>query len=483
MAFLQEFSKIAFFKDTPKTRYLFGPPLNSAELKNPGVGVSTTNPYYNRLLQLTGFQNGWRQAYPDLSTTLAPGSPSNSDPWKDARLHILQAIGNEENNTEGYNLPPESSGTGIIYGNTLYLGSTTSVEYDSVDSDGDEVVVSGTFPAVGNGKKVKLTAIDGISGLSIDTTYYTYAATSANSFKLASSASNASGGVPLEIGVGTSSPGVAYITEPGFSYQAPTSFATPSPQLVVGDYIFWGDDPNGLKIGGKITEVYTSGAEYNAGARYKFENPTEVAFPTYSTGPYSGDPIPQQIYYYRKSWNGKGISNDIGAGFYVLIGVEQDVAQKYTYYPYLGADDSNTFDTNGNAIQTSENKIVDCSTVEKYAFTDLIRIRRISNRFKSDETDTGVQEEIIPCTIHRTNNFYYDSAINISNGQLTSLFGNIPNNDIFPWWVAYYVNPWGGNSNKLDKNSTYVLEVNERLPAAYLPNKSDIYNYALNGGI
>lgn len=47
----------------------------------------------------------------------------------------------------------------------------------------------------------------------------------------------------------------------GWEYDEPTTFQAnlPSPGLAVGDYIFWGEDPNNLNIGGKIKTIYTSG--------------------------------------------------------------------------------------------------------------------------------------------------------------------------------------------------------------------------------
>jgi hypothetical protein len=54
-------------------------------------------------------------------------------------------------------------------------------------------------------------------------------------------------------------------------YNEETTFASPSTPLAVGDYIFWGEDPNNLALGGKIKTVYTSGADYDNGARYQFE--------------------------------------------------------------------------------------------------------------------------------------------------------------------------------------------------------------------
>ena len=246
-----------------------------------------------------------------------------------------------------------------------------------------------------------------------------------------------------------------------WTYNEETSFASPSPALAVGDFIFWGEDPNNLKLGGKIKTIYAVGsAEYTNGARYLFEKSIDVDFPTHPSGTYINEPIPQDIYYYRKTWNGKGLKTDVTEGFYVLIGVELENNQR-AVYPWL--------DPNGTG--TSDNRIVN----GQYAFTDLIRVKRISNRFKSDET-TQDSEQLIPCSIQRTNWF--------TNGSISnSLYQNV---DQIPFWLAYFVNPYAETASLLDKNTTYVIEVSERLPALiYGPqaNNTALYSYAIQGVI
>lgn len=504
MSELREFSKIIILRDTPETRFAFGPPIDENSIKTANIyAKDSTNPFYTRLVGTgVSMAGGWRWYYPNLDPALEPGTPPTSGSGSDGsgynlytdavRNNFLNAIGTEENNSVGYNRTPATSGTAVIYEDKLYVGSISSVNYDSIDSDGDDVVINGTFSTpIALKTKVILSNTSGISGLSLTTTYYAYAGTG-SSFKLASSASNAEDGVGLGLSAGTAGAGTAYLTPNGHEFSVPTTLNMPA--LSIGDYIFWGEDPNDLNVGGKIAEVYTSGPEFSSGARYRFEKNTNVAFPTFSAGtPYSGDPIAQNIYYYKKGWNGKGMKNnlqigpnEIGGGFYVLIKCEGD--STIVTYPYLGMDSAlvatqnNTTDAQNN----SNDRIVQAGTL--YAFTDLIRIRRISNRFKSDETDTGVSDEIIPCSIHRTNNFYYGANDINSSNVLTQLFEG-SNVGGFPMWVAYYVNPYGGNIGRLEKNTTYVLEVNERLPA--VPNFTtgsgtdpfSIYNFASSGAI
>jgi hypothetical protein len=272
-----------------------------------------------------------------------------------------------------------------------------------------------------------------------------------------------------------------YVGDVGGDYDEETTFAIPSPALTVGDYIFWGDDPNSLKLGGKIKKIYVNGvdAEYDDGARYQFEKNTTVAFPLHTEGTYEDFPIPQDVYYFRKSWVNKGIKNSFNDGFFVLIGMEQDQSGSYNIYPYLNCAGAPNPDNN------STNSVTNPNTPFKTAYTDLIRIRRISNQFKSDETSQDPTEQIIPCSIHRTNSFYYDNNNIDTNGNLTGLFGtNIQfSSNITPQWCAYYVNPYGDNSQKLDKNTTYVVEVNERLPAIQFGSVQEIFNASIGGAI
>jgi len=246
-----------------------------------------------------------------------------------------------------------------------------------------------------------------------------------------------------------------------WTYDEETTFASPSPVLTVGDFIFWGENPNNLSLGGKIKTVYAAGsAEYTNGARYQFEKSVTVALPLNTSGAFSGITAPQDIYYYRKTWNGKGLKTDVTEGFYVLIGVELENNQR-AVYPWLDP----------NAVGNSDTKIVD----GQYAFTDLIRVKRISNRFKSDET-TQDSEELVPCSIQRTNWF--------TNGDIPSSI--YKNTDQVPFWLAYFVNPYAGSASILDKNTTYVIEVSERLPALiYGPqvNNTTLYSYAIQGVI
>jgi hypothetical protein len=497
---LQEFSKIVILKDTQATREAFGPPIKESEILTSGLGAAdNTNAFYTRLVGTNvNFQRGWREPYPYIDAALDPGTPPTTGPGSDGsgtniwvnavRSNFLQAMTNvEENISNGYNKLPKSSGTAIIFGDELFIGSTSKKTYTGITTGSTEVTVTGTgFTGIAVGSKIRLSSVIGITGLSTATTYYAYAVGS-TTLKLASSLANANAGTAITSATGSFS-GSAELTVAGsgFTYTQYTDFATPSPNLAVGDFIFWGNDPNDLNIGGKIKTVYTSGAEFDAGARYEFEKTTALATPTDG-----GIPLAQNIYYYRSSWNGKGIKNleqndptvDIGGGFYVLIKLGGD--NNAIIMPYLGFDAARGQNTT-SVPDSSDARVISNNL---YAFTDLIRIRRISNQYVADESDTGPTEEIIPCTIHRTSNFYYVTpsgpgidTIDWVGGTLRSVHGGT-NDGGFARWAAYYVNPYGGSAGKLAKNTNYVLEVNERLPAVALGSGAAIYGFALNGSI
>jgi len=468
MSQLVEFSRILIFKDTPEIRSIFGQP-NGASI------VSTTGPKFYG-------------SFP--SDTLL--TDAGSQPL--LQRNLLHAMGVEET-TNNYNLAPASSGTAVINGNKLYIGGTVQVPYTAI-ATGSNVTVTGTgFGSIATGSKIRLSAI-GTTNLSTATTYYAYDVTS-TTLKLASSFANANNATAITTATGSfSGNGTATVADSDYTYTQYTSYTSPSPQLEVGDYIFWGDDPNNLKIGGKIKTVYTSGSEYNAGALYEFEQNTAEAFPVVSS-----EIVPQEIYYYRKDWNGKGFATDISNGFYILIGVELDSTGKRSYFPWL--------DPNGSITgASSDERIIDVSTPEKYAYTDLLRVKRVSKKYKSDLTGFqnepgGITEEIIPCTIQRTNSFWWDSTNQTQTGSTTTNtqslgVGSITTTPIMtltsfftqlnqmPPWISYYVNPYGNTNSKLEKNTTYIIEISERLPSLYhvhTVKDTAFFNYANSGTI
>jgi hypothetical protein len=229
--------------------------------------------------------------------------------------------------------------------------------------------------------------------------------------------------------------------------------STISPILAAGDYIFYGpanaSDPNNLKVAGKIKTVFSSGSdEYIDDKKlYELEKPAGNSEAT-ELDVYS------DLYFYRSSWNGKNISVDLSDGFYVLISVDENNGFR-ALYPFLGP---------GN---TSEDGVLDISTGTSYttwnSFTDLIKIKRISKKYKSDENDSAGED--IACSVFRTNTFNFYNSANLpqyDGSGNPQLFLNGPGD--VPYWCAYFVNPYGKNNTKLDKNTVYSIEINEMLP-------------------
>jgi hypothetical protein len=311
--------------------------------------------------------------------------------------NLLHAMGVEENGMTGWNLEPESSGKAYIYNG--YLNAFILNNYDG------SVLNAVNLPAAAsNNGNVYVVASENTPYTSNGTTWVA--------------------GSPI-----------------------PFTFDDPSTPLQVGDMLLYGDDPNNLRIAGKITEIYDSGdPEWIDGKRYKFSrdnNPDNVNLNEY-----------QSIYYYRGDWNGKNISVDITEGFYILIGVETSNSQRIIY-PYL-----NTNATSG----TSADQLIQPGTGNT-AFTDLVRVKRISEKYKFDQdrlSENDETQEIIPCTIRRTNSIKTTEIEDPVTKQRTMVA--FPNTGDFPFWVAYFVNPYGESASTLLKSSVYAIEINEMLP-------------------
>lgn len=364
MSFLQNFSKILIFKNSPDSKFYF-------ELEN-------------------GAQKVFNQTYP------LPNIANANVPWIDLNKpnfiqdNLLHAMGVEESQALGYNKAPASFGQAYL--------------------DGDEIILrnDGFVSLVGNLPSASANTGD------------TYVVTT--------------GG-----GVKYYSDGTTWINKGTYDF-----IGALSPVLVPGDYIFYGppdaSDPNDLSIAGKVKEVLTTAVGTNSSTtRIVLEKDSGV----------NNDLV--DLYYYRKSWNGKNIPVDISNGFYILIGIEVGGNNgRRIVYPWL--------DPLAPTNTSSDNQIVNTASPNKTAFTDLIRIRRISKKYVSDVTKTVAEaSELIPCTIVRTNTFQLSNTVSNSYFNTT---------DDFPHWCAYFVNPYGSSSTILDKSSVYVIEINEMLPAA-----------------
>lgn len=241
----------------------------------------------------------------------------------------------------------------------------------------------------------------------------------------------------------------------------PFTFEEPDTSLALNDMLFYGDDANNLNVAGKITTIYNSGStEYTQGKRFKLSkvNTPETSY--------------QDIYYYRNNWNGKGIPIDVTEGFYILVSIETSNNQR-VIYPYL-----NSLSTSSSA--TSSTQIVEPLTGTT-AYTDLIRVKRISSKYIYDQDRISDEEqEIIPCTIKRTNSVKSAIAIEVDQEDGEILLPAVfPTVNDFPYWAAYFINPYGETSNTLLKNSVYAIEINELLPSySIFPNAKVPANYS-----
>lgn len=336
--------------------------------------------------------------------------------------NLLHSIGVEEDGagsgTNGWNLEPVSSGKGYIYGG--YLNAFILDNYDgSVEEFGD-------LPSA--------------------------ASNNGNTYVVAT----------------TNTPYTSDGTDWNINTAIPFTYSDPATPLEVGDMLLYGDDPNNLRVAGKITEIYNSGSEeWIEGKRYKLSmdnNPNNVDLSNY-----------QDIYYYRGDWNGKNIPVDITEGFFILIGVEITNGQRILY-PYLN--------TNATSSATSSDQIIQPGT-GNIAFTDLVRVKRISEKYKYEKDrayEGDESQEIIPCTIKRTNSIK-TAFVEVDQMNKTKAMVAFPNTGDFPWWVSYFVNPYGESENSLLKSSVYAIEINEMLPyfsINYAANDQNNYQLFLN---
>lgn len=413
---LRQFSKILIFKNTPETRAAFGVNGNMDNWDGQSFTASTDKQF-----------NG---SYPaPLLTNFTNSFFANN---------LLHAIGTEEpigagaTGLNGWNLDPQTSGKAYIIDG--YIKAFDITEYtDSVS----------TLTDLGN---IEAPVVGGTYVVAIENKVYT---------RLAADPNATPDPLPERWSDGVD------IT-PQFTFQYPDGV------LGVNDMLFYGDDPNNLRVAGKILEVYESGSEeFTAGKRFKLSKENTPVGGNY-----------QDIYYYRSSWNGKGIPVDITEGFYVLIAVENFNNQRIIY-PFLNTQSTNSATTN-SSIQ-----IIEPGTGAS-AYTDLIRIKRISEKYKFDQdrpSDADEPQEIIPCKINRSNSIktVVVTETDQEDGVLL-LPGAFPTVNDFPHWVAYFVNPYGETVDSLLKSSVYAIEINELLPyytiASSAQTSANYYNFS-----
>lgn len=408
---LKQFSKILIFKNTPETKAAFGVNGDMDEWDGQNFTASPDKQF-----------NG---TYPteNLSNFTSSFFANN----------LLHAIGTEEpigagtTGLSGWNLDPVSSGKAYIIDGFIKafdIDEYTGAVAIFADLDGIDTPAVGDEYVVANENKV-------------------YTRLAADPTAAPALLERWDGGVDI-----------------------PFTFAYPSGGLDIDDILFYGDDPNNLRVAGKITEVYEEGdAEFTAGKRFKLSKENTPVDSNY-----------QDIYYYRNSWNGKSIPVDITEGFYVLIAVENSNNQRIIY-PFLNSKSS--------AAANSSTQIVEPKTGE-LAYTDLIRVKRISEKYRFDQdrvSNDPENQEIIPCKINRSNSLKTIKVLdNTGDAQLFEP-GLFPTTNDFPYWVAYFINPYGETSNSLLKSSVYAIEINELLPYYTIPStakNTTTYNNFLN---
>jgi hypothetical protein len=430
MSFLHAFSKILIFKDSTKTQYYFG-----GSNRTPGVGT---------VQNLTPQESGeskkrsviFNSVYPTVNfENFLPGSPGYTADPTFMQENLLHAIGTEDSIINNIYATSELAGTAFFKNDKFVYSSIPlgSITYPNVaNSDGLSLV----SPAPSNGNTAR--TID-------NNKIYTFAS-----------------------GAGTWT---------HTSYYTNITPSTINPALSEGDYLYYGpageSDPNNLKVAGKIKTVYGSGdTAYTADKKlFELEKPINNTS-SETAGAYS------DLYYYKASWNGVNTSVDISSGFYVLISVDESDGFRQIF-PWLGPG------------PTADDSILNNTTANNYsnytAFTDLIKIKRISKKYKADEYEDG---EDIPCTIFRTNTFDIYPGNSTSTSQIPSFvaqgvplafqdgYGDVP------CWCAYFVNPYGNGNTKLLKNTAYKIEINELLPAIDIGHNYPIaLGYAYSGAI
>jgi hypothetical protein len=88
-----------------------------------------------------------------------------------------------------------------------------------------------------------------------------------------------------------------------------------------------------------------------------------------------------------------------------------------------------------------------------YINSTYINLLRISKKGIKEDGDTA---ETIPATITRLNTYL--------SGSWSEASGYFPLTNNFPLWVAYKINPFGGSTGALSKNTTYSLEISDTIP-------------------
>lgn len=427
MSFLHAFSKILIFKDSPKTQYYFG-----GSNRTPGIGtVQNLTPNYSGESKQRSVIFNSVYPEPNFENFLPGGAGYTADPTF-MQENLLHALGTVDDVTTNIYADAELAGTAFFKNDEFVYSSIRGADIDDTVADYAAVLA---LPSPSTGDTAR--TLD-------DNKIYTRGAS-------------------------------AWAHTSYYTDIIPTTI---SPVLSVGDYLYYGSggesDPNNLKIAGKIKTVYGIGdAAYTvSGKLFELEKPVNNTS-SETAGAYS------DLYYYKKSWNGLNTSVDISNGFYILISVDEEQGFRQIL-PWLGpGTSSDTSILNQNDGNTNYSTWT--------AFTDLIKIKRISKKYKADEYEDG---EDIACTIFRTNTFDIYPGNSTSTSQIPSFVApGVPlafqdGYGAVPCWCSYFVNPHGNGNAKLLKNTAYKIEINELLPAIDIGHNYPItLGYAYSGAI
>jgi len=210
-----------------------------------------------------------------------------------------------------------------------------------------------------------------------------------------------------------------------------TPFATAS--AAIGDYLLY-DDGSGidnLKVAGVIETVSSGSVVYL--------NKNAIV----TTGPYP-------IFLLKKG--GASVGFKANSSFYLLVRSSSFVSPLRDGVIWLSAPGTHANPTAATAepsLGWGGGTGVPVNVNPEY-----FNFYEISVPNAADEPLIPIVETDIPCSIKRI------------SGYANS--GNFIDEDQYPYWVAYEVNPFGNSSFSLDKKTTFKIQFSEDLPAGQL---------------
>jgi hypothetical protein len=202
------------------------------------------------------------------------------------------------------------------------------------------------------------------------------------------------------------------------------SSGTPFTSGDVGKYLWNATDPTALKLIGKIAT---------------FTDTNTVVLEDF----YLGTSLTTAACYISSSANNNTAFNPNGE-FIILIATETGDVANTIRIPNLNE--------SSGGLKTGPVTVPGYSEYN-YINSTYINLRRISKKGIKEDDDTA---ETIPATITRLNTYL--------SGSWSGASGYFPVTNNFPLWVAYKINPFGGSTGALSKNTTYSLEISDTIP-------------------